>query len=87
MVIVQNRDIGCRLALQWTKFVRIMTCMDDREMRLGNEQCDIMIGRTSSAPKGSRRARQILQANVSGYCESTTLHGFAYWVSAPRLQF
>ena len=46
-----------------------------------------MIGRTSS-PKGrSRHAGQILRANVSGYCESTTLHGFAYWVSAPRLHF
>ena len=43
-----------------------------------------MIGRTSIAPRGRRRVGQILGENVSGYCQSTTIHGFAYWISAPR---
>ena len=26
----------------------------------------------------------MLCSSVSAYCENTTVHGFAYWVSAPR---
>jgi hypothetical protein len=26
-----------------------------------------------------------LQAQAKAYCETTSIHGFSYWVSAPRL--
>ena len=35
----------------------------------------------SSLPKW----RAIITENATGYCESTSLHGFSYWVSAPRV--
>ena len=29
--------------------------------------------------------RGILSGNATRYCEATSIHGFAYWVAAPRL--
>ncbi len=29
--------------------------------------------------------RGILTGNAARYCEATSIHGFAYWVAAPRL--
>jgi hypothetical protein len=31
-----------------------------------------------------QRAAHIVAANARTYCETTTLHGFVYWVTAPR---
>jgi hypothetical protein len=27
----------------------------------------------------------IVKANARAYCENTTIHGFSYWINAPRL--
>jgi hypothetical protein len=35
--------------------------------------------------KSVQRASKLLAANARAYCETTSIHGFAYWVSAPRL--
>ncbi len=35
-------------------------------------------------PAGASAA-SILSEHGKGYCEATSLHGFAYWVSAPRI--
>jgi formate-dependent nitrite reductase membrane component NrfD len=37
-----------------------------------------------SRKESRRRARHILAANARSYCETTTIHGFGYWVSATR---
>jgi hypothetical protein len=35
--------------------------------------------------KKSHSAQQVLASNAKSYCENTTIHGFVYWVTAPRL--
>jgi hypothetical protein len=35
--------------------------------------------------KKSHSAQQVLASNAKSYCENTTIHGFVFWVTAPRL--
>ncbi len=40
--------------------------------------------KSAKSARSDVNAAEVLGENAKQYCESTTIHGFAYWVSAPR---
>ena len=39
---------------------------------------------SSRGPRKGTPAKEVLGYNGRAYCENTSIHGFAYWVNAPR---